>query len=67
MRGFLADWTGRRSSSKAADSKVDLDTDADLADRMQGEESLRFQYPKTRLQSPPVGALMLVSYRKARR
>jgi hypothetical protein len=66
LRGLGADWTGRQGNSKAADSKVDLDTDADLADRTQGEESPRFQYPKTRLQFPPVGILMLVSHRKAR-
>ena len=32
MRGLEADWTGRQSSSKAGESKVDLDTDADRSD-----------------------------------
>ena len=66
MRGLGTDWTGRQSSSKADESKVDLDTDADRADGGQGEESPRFQCPKTGLQSPPVGILMLVSHREAR-
>ena len=33
MRGFPADWTGCKNSGKAAESKVDLDTDAGLVDR----------------------------------
>jgi len=32
MQGLGTDWTGRPSSSKANESKVDLDTDADRAD-----------------------------------
>jgi hypothetical protein len=41
MRRLGIDWTGRQSSSKAGDSKVDLDTDADRGDGGRGEESPR--------------------------
>ena len=59
-----ADWTERQSSSKAGESKVDLDTDADRTDRWQGEESPRFQLAENKIAIPAPGYLMLVSHRE---
>ena len=63
MRGLEADRTERQSHSKAGESKVDLDTDAD---RGQGEESPRFQLSENKIAIPAPGYLMLVSHREVR-
>ena len=62
-RGLEADRTARQSRSKAGESKVDLDTDAD---RGQGEESPRFQLSENKIAIPARGYFMLVSCREVR-